>query len=311
MALAHAIVGREAELERLREVVQGASRRSRRSSRARPGVGKTALLEAVVADARGRACCGRGRPPPRRRARTPRSTICSRPADRPARRGCPRRSGARSPPRCCSRTPPTRSTRAWSGSPLARCSTRCRAGAARGRRLAVARRGQRGGPVVRAAPPRCRATRSCSRRCARRGGRGARGAPARPAERSRAGAAARAARTPPRSGASCTRGRARGCRRRRSRACTRRAAATRCGARAGPRARCRAGDRRAAAARAPLARAAAGQPRAAAVSRPLAEPSAERWSARWTMRRGALGSRRRSPPTCSSATATACASATR
>ena len=72
----------------------------------------------------GRSCSGRAPPPPRRRAPTPRSTTSHSRLD--GLDGCPHRSAARSLWRCCSRTPPTRSTRGSSRSPLDRCSVRSR-----------------------------------------------------------------------------------------------------------------------------------------------------------------------------------------
>ena len=51
MALAHAIVGRDAELEQLREVMCGFTRPCVAFVEGEAGVGKTALLEAGVAEA--------------------------------------------------------------------------------------------------------------------------------------------------------------------------------------------------------------------------------------------------------------------
>ncbi len=101
------------------------------------------------------ACCGPGPPRPRRAARSPRSTICCvRPSE--GCRGSRSRSGARWPPRCCSkrpgagRPPPGRPRGALAAGGAARPRP------ARRRRLAVARRRQRDGALVRAAPPRAR-----------------------------------------------------------------------------------------------------------------------------------------------------------
>ena len=124
MALAHAIVGREAELQPLREFLDGPGPPHVVFVEGDAGVGKTALLEAVV-ERRRDACApraahgGGGRELVRGAAR-PAPACCWTGSTR-----CPRRSAARSPRRCCSRTPPARSTRGWSRSPACRCSPRC------------------------------------------------------------------------------------------------------------------------------------------------------------------------------------------
>ena len=89
------------------------------------GVGKTALLEAVVGRRAG-ARVLRARPTA---AEAASSYAALDDLLRPVidgLRGCPRRSAARWLLRCCSRTPATRSTRAWSRSPAGRCSAGCR-----------------------------------------------------------------------------------------------------------------------------------------------------------------------------------------
>src|SRR5829696_6022536 len=115
MAAAPTLVGREAELEQLRAVVQGDEAPFVAFIEGEAGIGKTALLEAVSGEAaESGARVLRARPTAAEAASSyaalddllrPRSTDCP---------GSPRRSAVRWPPPCCSRTPRSPSTRVWS-----------------------------------------------------------------------------------------------------------------------------------------------------------------------------------------------------
>ena len=196
MPAPHAIVGRDAELERLREVVRGPGSPCVVFLEGEAGVGKTALLEAVVGEAAesGFAVL-RARPTA---AEAGSSYAALDDLLRPALAGL-----ARLP------EPQQRALSAallleaaaepvdpgWSGSACLVAARRAPGlRAARRRRLAVARRGQRGGAGLRAAAAGARRREGDRDRPQRRGGRGPRRARPRAARRPGAGAGADPAR---------------------------------------------------------------------------------------------------------------------
>ena len=121
MAAAPTLVGREAELEQLRAVVQGDEAPFVAFVEGEAGIGKTALLEAVSGEAaESGARVLRARPTAAEAA----SSYAA--LDDLLRPAIDRLPGLPAPQRralaaaCCSRTPRNPSTRVWSGSPRSR-----------------------------------------------------------------------------------------------------------------------------------------------------------------------------------------------
>ena len=132
MAATRTIVGRDAELERLRQVVQGENAPFAAFIEGEAGIGKTALLETIKGEASAAGTLVLQARPTAAEAASSFAALDDllRPAiDGLAQLPAPQRRAL--PPRCCSRTPTVPSTRAWSRSRASRCSTAYRASAAR------------------------------------------------------------------------------------------------------------------------------------------------------------------------------------